>query len=58
VIVNVDPYVGPSTEIERLGGQRIQRGLVESGELRCPRAFALAEWPLVNTVAQFADGLV
>jgi hypothetical protein len=32
VIVNVDPCAGPLAEIERLGRQRVQRGLVESQE--------------------------
>lgn len=37
-------------------GQRI--GLVESRELRCPRAFAFTKGPLVDAVAQLADGWV
>ena len=34
VVVNVDPCARPLAEIERLGGQRIQRGLIQSCELR------------------------
>ncbi len=58
VVVDVDPGAGPLAQIERLGRQRIQSGFVESRELRRPRAFALAERPLVDAVAQLADGLV
>ena len=43
---------------KRLGRQRIQRRLVHCRELRCSRAFAFAERPLVDAVAQLADGLV
>jgi hypothetical protein len=45
-------------EIERFGGQKIQRWLVESHELRGTRTFSFAERPLVDAVAQLADGLV
>src|SRR5579863_5993500 len=37
----------PLAEIEPLGRKRIQRRLVESRELRRPRAFSLTERPLV-----------
>src|SRR5690242_16954568 len=49
---------GPLAEIGLLGGQRIQRGLVESRELRVPRALAFAKGPLVDAVAQIEAGLV
>ena len=58
VVINVDPRARPLAEIEPLGRQRIQRGLVESGELRRTRAFSFAERPLVNAVAQLADRMV
>ena len=35
VVVDVDPCAGPLAQIERLGGQRVQRGLIKSRELRC-----------------------
>jgi len=58
VVIDVDPCAGPLAQIERLGRQRFQRGLVNSHELRRPRAFSFAEWSLVDAVPQFADGLV
>jgi hypothetical protein len=58
VVINVDPCAGPLAEIETLRRQGIQRRLVENRELRCPRTFSFAERSLVDTVAQFADGLV
>jgi len=57
VIVNVDPCARPLAEIKALGGQRIQCRLVESDEMRRTRAFSFAERPLVDTLAQLADGL-
>ena len=36
VVINVDPCAGPLAEIERLGGQRIQRGLIESQRTAMP----------------------
>lgn len=35
-------------EIERFGGQRIECRLVESRELRCPRALGFTKGPLVD----------
>jgi len=58
VVINVDPCARPLAEIEPLGRQTVQRGLVEIRELRRPRALSFTERPPVYAVAQLANGFV
>src|SRR5215468_3118025 len=58
VIVNVHSGTGPFAQVEPLGWERTQCGLVYRRELGRSGPLALAEWPLVDPVAQFPDSLV